>query len=65
MSEAARTLVDLFHRLTPEERAEVMEQLECEEDQHWNARADRATAEGGEPVPAEQVRRTLERGGVL
>ena len=65
MSEAARALVDLFHRLTAQERAEVVEELEREEDLHWNARADAAAAEGGEPVPAEDVRRLLERDGVL
>jgi len=65
MSEAARTLVDLFRRLTAQERAEVVEELEREEDSHWNARADQTAAEGGKPVSAEDVRRLLERDGVL
>ena len=65
MSEAARALVDLFRRLTAQERAEVVEELEREEDRFWNTRADQAAAEGGEPVRAEDVRRLLERDGVL
>lgn len=65
MSDAARALLTLFDRLTLDERAEVLEGFERREDEHWNARADEAAADGGEPVPALDVRRQLECDGVL
>jgi len=60
MSEAARALLTLFDRLTDDERAEVLEVLERREDDHWNARAEEASREGGELVPA-RVRRVAAR----